>query len=135
MSAPPIHFPRAAFDRRRWPRGGPDRRGNPPPSVNPWAELDIVIEAYLDGRLDAFEPHWRALSPLYRLALWTDWRNRVGPAVWRVASGADRAIPPADLDALAVEAKTALAEILQQQPVPFHHPAVPHPKERTTHES
>ncbi len=109
-----LHFPRAAFDRRRWPRGTPDRRGEPLPSVNPWATLDQAIELYLEGAFDLLAPAWAALSPLYRMVLWTDWRNRQGPAVWRVASGADRAIPPADLDVLVAEAKGALAALIAQ---------------------
>ena len=109
-----VHFPRAAFDRRRWPRGTPDRRGAPLPSVNPWATLDQAIELYLEGAFEMLAPMWGALSPLHRMVLWTDWRNRLGPAIWRVASGADRAIPTADLDVLVGEAKCALAALIEQ---------------------
>lgn len=106
-----IHMLRSAFDRRRHPRGV-DRRGSAQPSVNPWAQLDAAVDAYLQEEADTLAPAWWQLPPLARLALWIDHRTRMGPALWLTASGAHRALPPEFLDALAVEAKVRLAALL-----------------------
>lgn len=114
----PAHFPRAAFDRRRSPRGQDERRGEPLPSVNPWANIETAIDLHLGGELDLLGAAWTRLSPLARMCLWADHRNRMGPSVWRIASGLDLTIPPSDLEVLVIEAKGRLAELVHAQRFP-----------------